>query len=293
MSCTTEAKKNLGLSRCNELPGMPKGMIETPAGFSIPAATAADPAALVTFMQAALLAGVANRIYYWPPFSTIEPIPKDAVYEDTPLSYLPVDDGNYRWKFGISQNLCLHKAMFTHRTNSGRVFLIDRKNKMIGTELSSGDFAGLTLQLLHTEKFQFNDGSVSTKSPIVISLLDVTELDKNGFMVDASTFVNELYRIVDVELTLPVDNTATVITVDVKAECDGTGVEGLVTADFILLDDDNGAAHVFVAAPVAGVSGRYTLTGTSFEASTLNLRAASLLTVKAYESLGILAVPIP
>jgi hypothetical protein len=294
MSCSLLAKKNLGLSQCNELPGMPKGMLVTPDDFAIPAATiASGDAAILAYINAAAIGAYANRIYLFPFFDSIEPIFKDAVYEDTPLSFLDVDAGAYRWRFGISQNLCLHKAMYTHYRKSGRVFLIDRNNKFIGTELTNGDFAGLSIQLLNLEKFQFNDGSVSTKSPILLALRDNRELDQSGYMLSGD-FVNEIYRIVDVELTIVGAPSATTIVVDVKAVCDDTPLSGLVATDFFITDTDDGANHAITSVVESStIPGRYTVTGVAFEDSTINIDPPATLSVKAYESSGAATVNVP
>lgn len=289
MACTIEDKQNLGLSNCNEWPVIIAGMIETNSDFAIAAADLADPDDVRDALQDALLDVAANRAYYWPPFASVEDISEEAVYQDTPLRYRAVRDGNYRFRFGISENMCLHKAMFTHRRTNGRVFLIDQNGYLIGTKLSNGDMAGFSIALLNTEKMKFNDGSVASESPIVVALSNNKELDKNGLMFDVSDFISELYRIVDVAITV-ISATTTVITLEVNAVCDDTPIDGLVTADFLLVDNDDGSSHAKTAAAVAGYPGRYTLTGTSFEASTVTLAAPSALTIKAYESIGAVAV---
>ena len=295
MACTTEDKKNLGLSDCNEFPGLQDGGIETNADFVIPAATLASGAAAVqAYLQAALLDTIDDRIFMWPPFASFEDISEAAVYQDTPLKYRKVRDGNYRFRFGISENLCLHKAMFTHRRTNGRWFIKDQNGYLTGTKLSNGDMAGFTIAMLNTEKLKFNDGSVATESPIVIALANNIELDKNGLMFDASSFIGELYRIVDVYLTIVGSPSATTIVVDVKQVCDETPVSGLVVGDFTLTDNDNGASHAISSAVESTtIPGRYTLSGVSFEDSVLNLVAPSALSVKAYESNGAVAVNVP
>ena len=295
MACSIEDKKNLGLVDCNEFPGLINGMIETNSDFVIPAATlASGSAAVQTYLQAALLDPIADRIYYWPLFASMENISEEAVYQDTPLKYRKVRDGNYRFRFGISENLCLHKNMFTHRRTNGRVFLRDQNGYLIGTLLSNGDFAGFSVALLNTEKMKFNDGSVASESPVVVALASNIELDKNGEMFDASDFIEELYRIVDVELTIVGSPSSTSIVVDVTQVCDGTPVSGLVVADFNLTDNDDGASHaISTATESATVPGRYTLAGISFEDSVLNLDAPDVLTIQAYESTGGVAVNVP
>src|SRR5690606_23372110 len=171
MDCNV-VKKNLGLVTCNKLPQLIRGMITTPNTFSLTEAQAL----VAANWQNALIAEASERAHYWPPFINFENISEEAVYEDLPLGYLAVRDGNYRFRFGIKQNLCIHKAMFTHRSNQGRAFLYDTENQLIGTMDSNGNIRGLSIQLLHTEKMIFSDGSVSTKSPIVLALLDNKEL---------------------------------------------------------------------------------------------------------------------
>lgn len=284
-------KKNLGLSRCNKLPAMPRCMISTPAGFYFTPAQIADEDAFQTALEAALLAGIATRIYLWPLFKGFENVSEEAIYENTPLATLRVRDGQYRFRAMISENLCLHKAMYTHRANSGRVFIYDLENQLLGTEDADGNFMGFTITLLNTEKFMISDGSVSTKSPIYICLADNKELDRDGVILDSDIahVINTVNRLADINLTI-VSATTTVITVDVKQSCDGTGIEGLLTADFLLTDNDNGASHAVTAAPHATIAGRYTLTGVAYEASSLTLRPPSTLTAKNYEVEAAVAV---
>lgn len=275
MACTAETIKNLGLVNCNELPGQITGMIETPTSFVIPAATlASGDAAVQAYLDAALVnVTQTSRIYVWPAFKLVEDISVAPVYEDTPLAYLAVADNKYRFRFSMSENLCLHKAMYTHKRQNGRAFLRDEQGYLIGTLLSNGDFAGLSIQLLNPEGFKFNDGSVSTKSPVVVAFKDSKELNKNGYMYNAVGFVNELTSIVDVNVTV-VSATSTVITVGIATNCDATAVLGLVTANFSV-KTAAGAAQTIVAAAVSATPGRYTLTGTGLVTGTVQVLSTS------------------
>jgi len=267
------------------MPEMLISMITTPPGFSIPAATLADPVLLLAFLNDAAVAPVGQRIYRWPDFKSFENISQEAVYEDTPLAYIPVRDGNYRFRFGIRENLCIHKAMYSHRANSGGVIFFDSENQLILSEKDNGDGLALTLQLLQTEKLMFNDGSVASKSPIMVALQNNKEIDKNGVLVPFDAF-NQIVRIVDTKLTTVGAASATTITVKVAAECDSTPLVGLVKDDFSLVDDDDGASHaITTAVEDPAIAGQYTLTGTAFEASKLSLVSASTLSVPGYETL--------
>src|SRR6187551_1561539 len=122
--------KNLGKTKCTKLPGMIRGMIETPAGFSI----TPEDAVTADAWQDLLKDVVADRGYLWPFFVGYEDVSEEPVYEEGALADILVRDGKYKFRFMIKQDLCLHKAMFTHRGTGMRVFLIDDKNQIIGTE---------------------------------------------------------------------------------------------------------------------------------------------------------------
>lgn len=271
--------KNLGLSKCNKMPGYIRGMITTPIGFKATPVQAVDPA----FWQAALLAGKADRIYLWPPFFGSSNASEATIYETTPLGKRRVRDGFYEFDITISENLCLHKAMYSHRATSGRVILFDTDNQLIGTFDSDGNFQGFSIQMLNTEKMMFNDGSVVSKSPVKLVLANNLEFDKEGSLLSAA-FVNSLNRLTDVVIT-EVSGSATVIVVTVKAECDGTPISGLVNADFVLLDVDGDEQTIATAVEGSGSNlGTYTLTGTGLVTGTLGLVAPSELSIEAYEA---------
>jgi len=278
-------KKNLGVVRCSKLPSMPRGMITTSEDFEIPTATLEDPELLEAYLQDALKAGSATRVYLWPFFVGFEDASEDAVYEETALADLKVRDGKYRFRFMIQKNLCMHKAMFTHRANGGRAFLFDIENQLTGTITSTG-MRGFSISLLNTEKLKISDGTVSTKSPIYLVLSNNKELDADGGLVDAS-FVNTLKRLTDVVITMAAAPAATAssIRVEVKTECDGTPIDGLLVADFVGTDALGAAIVINTSTPVSGSPGNYTLASTAdFEDDgEITLRAASLLTVEAYE----------
>lgn len=289
MECVNN-RKNIYLSSCNNLFALAKYMLETPAEFSFTAEELADPDLLKAAIQDLLVAEESERGYLWPSFRTYENQSEEAIYEDTPLGRTKVRDGQYRFMFGIRENMCVHKAMFTHRTTGNRrVYLIDNQRQMLGTEDSEGNLYGLLVSMIDTQKMQFSDGSVSTKSPIVVDLEDNLEIDENGALV-AVPFINQLKRVVDVVLAISGTPSATTIRLTVKAACDGTNVAGLVAADFSLIDNSDGNTHAISS--VAYADGIYTLTGVDFEDSVLSLDPPATLSIKAYEALNSLAINI-
>jgi len=139
-----------------------------------------------------------------------------------------------------------------------------------------------------------SNGTVSTKTPVVVVLKDNLELDRDGALVDAA-FVNTLVRLADVTLTIIGNPTANSLVVDVKVTCDETPVNGLVLADFVLTKAD-GTAQATPPTVVSEVNGRYTLSkvgGTAWADGFLDLALAAALSVEGYESTGPVAVDVP
>lgn len=280
--CTID-KKNLGISKCNALPALIKGMITTPVNFALTVTNAQ----LSTNWQNALLDTKSNRIYLWPKFKMFTDNSEKTVYEENELSSLKVRDGRYRFQVAVKESLCLHKAMFSHSGNaSAKVFFIDSENQIIGTLDSTGKFVGFDVELLNVEKMMFNDGKVSTKTPIYIVLSDNKELDQNGAIVSGSAFVNTLFSIVDVDVTQVGSATTSLIKVTVKATCDGTSVDGLALADFTV-KSSAGVARTISSVTQAS-DGTYSLNSASAftVGDTVDLVAASALSIKGYESTG-------
>lgn len=277
-------QKNIGKSSCKKIPQLIKGMITTPDDFSLTFTQAADS----SNWQTALLAAKSSRIYLWPTAVNFEAQNEEAVYQDTPLSTISVRDGRYRYKLSFLENLQVHKAMYSHKNFSGRVFLIDNENKIIGTELANGNFAGFSIDLLNPEKLKLNDGSNATMSPVYVSLEDNRELDEYGAMIEG-TFLKTLVPLTSVEIAVS-NATAAGMTATVTSSLDLVEILGLVQADFVLLDE-NGAAQV-IDAVVDNEDGTYTLTGAGLTSGTLNLVSAANLSVKGFESSGSATVTV-
>lgn len=286
MGCLV-TKTNLGITKCQLLPQLFKGIIETPVGFKFTAANAISS----TFWQTALLAASGIRIYKWPQFVGFRDVSEAAIYEENALASLKVRDGRYQFEADIKQDLCLHKAMFTHRSNTGRLVFFDIENNILATKLDATNYGGMTLQMLDTQKLKISDGQVSTKSPIRIVLADNKEIDQKGELFDASSWINSVLPLTDVTIT-QITGTTTKIVVSITVTCDGTPVNGLVAGDFVVLKVDGTSQTV---ATVTEVNGVYTIniTGTAVT-GTVNLISAATLSVPGYEAVAtVVTVPFP
>lgn len=291
MECVAN-KKNIFLTKCKVLPQQPMCMIETPDDFFFTPEQLATASAFKTALQDALEANIATRVFLWPKFNKGEDKSTEAIYDSNTLGVVPVNDGRYEFLFHISESMCFHRNAFTHRANNGRAFICDVRNQITGTEDSDGNFMGFRLNLLNTEKMKFSDGQVATTSPIYVVLQDNLELDEHGVVLDRSIayVFNQVKRLTDVDLVVS-NVSADNFTVTVTTACDDTPVLGLLAADFIVLDNAGDAqAHTITD----NGDGTYLFdTGTAFVDGTVDLRAANLLTVKAYESTGKQIVNVP
>ena len=283
LSCI-DSKLNLGVSECKKVPQLLKGMITTPGDYTI---TATD-AATSTKWQTDLLLTAGARIYLWPQWAVnYENISEEQVLEETPLTAIGSRPGQYRFRFMFRENLELHKAMYSHRGSSGRVFLIDNENKIIGTSDDDGvTLKGLLLDNLLTEKLFFNDGAAVSKTPVSIFLADNTDLDVRGWMIEATSFINSLIPLTSVVLAEVGTPTSTEIIVSVKSVLDNVPIIGLVQADFDVAEGS-----------VSGVTepnadGIYTIAGTTFATGTVNLVTAATLSIQGYESSGAITITI-
>ncbi len=282
--CVQKQLGNFGQSRCNKMPGRIISLIKTPDNFRVPAATVEQgTAAILTYLNTAATASMATRVHKFPEFAGMEPQMKAPTMEDTVYSYLDVDPGAYRWRFQLRENICIHKALYSHKAYSGRVIFIDHEGQLFGTQLSNGDFAGHRINMFFPEMMTLNDGSVATKSPFVVSLRSNLDIDKNGSLIDFEGLDSEIYRLIDTGIEVQ-NALGTKVTVRVYAECDDTGIEGLVSADFILRNGA-GAAQTISSINELG-DGVYELNGTGLVDGTISLTTPALLSVKPYEFIG-------
>lgn len=283
LSCT-DLKQNIGASECKILPQLLKGFITTPNDYTI---TATD-AATATKWQDDILLAKGARIYLWPQWAVnYENISEEQILEETPLTAIGVRPGQYRFRFMFRENLEIHKNMYSHRGTSGRVFLIDSNNALIGTSDDEGvTLKGMLIDNILTEKLFFNDGSAVSKTPVSLFLADNTDLDVRGFMIDGSGFVNSLESLTTVKITEVGVATADLITVSVNSTLDNIPIIGLVQADFIV---ENGTVSG-VTEPSA--DGTYEIAGSTFTTGTVDLADPATLSVQAYESKGPITVTI-
>jgi len=274
-------KRPLGIGNCPSMPEYFRRKITTKQGFSIPKATIdAGNAAIIAYLQTAIL----NKdIYLWPQMFASEDQSEETVYQSTPLGKRAVREGFPEWLISYSDSLFSHTAMYTHRATTGRSIFVDTAGQLHGTSNDAGDFLGLSMQLLHTEKMKPNTGSEVATSPVRIVLSDTLEFDRDGALLPVSG-INTLIELTEATVSV-VSSIATAVVVDVKISADGTPLQGLVNGDFILLTTAGAAQTISSVVESPSIPGRYTLNGTGLVTGTVNLAAPVDISIPAYESM--------
>lgn len=279
-----DQKQNLGASQCKKAPQLLRRIISTPDNYTITAVLAATAAQ----WQSDILLPAGQRIYWWPLGVNFEDVSSDETREDTPISSLQVFPGQHRWRLFFQENMELHKRMYSHTGSAGRAFVIDHEGKIIGTSDDGGvTLKGFDLDEINVAKLKLNDGSAATKSAVTLYCTNNLELDANGYFVEGSSFLSDVSSLTSVVLA-EVSATATNVFVSVKSALDNVPISGLVLADF----DISLTGTVTTSTETPAASGIYDLAGTSLATGTVNLVAASALTIQAYESTGAVAITI-
>lgn len=284
LDCITNVK-NVGASACKKFPQAVEGIIKTPSDFTISAVNAA----LAANWQSAIVDVASARVHLFPLAHDFENLSEEATRAASGLGKeVTVRLGQYRFRLLFRENLELHKSIYSHLGSGGRIFLIDTSKKLIGTSDDNGvTLKGFNLDQFQPEKIQFGDGSNPSLSPVYMSLTNNEELDVNGQQISFSTQLLALKALTDVKLAVVGTPDASGFVVSVLSALDNVAIKGLVDADFIRASGistssfgtDNG-------------DGTYTFTGSGMTTGTITLRAASLLTVKAWEALNTLDITI-
>lgn len=272
-------QQNIGASDCKKLPQNIIAIIKTPRGASI--ALSADASA----WQAKLLAPKASRWYLFPYSFDQENVSEDPVRQASSSGQeVQVRPGQYRYRLMFRENLEMHKAMYSHLNSGGGVYLIDSNLDLVGFSTDGVNLKPFTLAAFFPEKIQFGTGSEVSLSPLYFALRDNTELDVNGKMISFVSIYNSLVPLTTVILAQVGTGSATEFTVSVKSKLDGVGIVGLVQADFTSFSGASGVTD--------NGDGTYTFAGSGMTGGTLDLVAASTLSIPGYESAGPVSIAI-
>lgn len=283
--CDVSTVKNIGRSRCNVLPKAFRTFLKTPEGWSISADATASQ------WQTALEALGGNRVFLFPDDFDFEPDNEETQYQTSGLGDEAfVRQGQYRFRMLFNQNLEIHKAMYSHLGAGGGMLPIDVKGNLIYWDSgTNGDLIKpFTIGNFTPENMRFGGGSEISVSPIRITWANDQEFNLYGYILDFNAIKLALKSLTTVRLTIVGTPSATEIQVKVASILDGITVLGLVQADFVVSEGSvSGVTD-------ANADGTYVIAGTGFDpGGTVNLVAATALSIRGYESEGAVAYTVP
>lgn len=279
-------KKNTGFKGYCEKIGLLKGYILTDDD--------------VVFTTEALAEVVANwtskiqarTIYPFRAIMGVENQGDEATYEDTPFATELVTNGKMAWRFAHTFSMPSHKAYFTHRSNSGRIILINSKGEFKGEQTSTGGFRGFKTSLVNIENLMLTDGSASEKTYIKVVLENAEDINTSMATVVPTDFNGlDLMGLIDIRLAT-VSAVAGTIKVEASIFSSGDPQDGFVQADFTILN--SAGAAVVPTTFTAGIDGNYTFANVALIAGTYTIKfLPETMTTKGFDTPLILSVVIP
>ena len=263
-SCAAD-RLNIGGSQCT------KGVLENPnqmmivdENFTFLLSEADD----VSFWSTAIKDKSATL---FPKIFNFEAVPIEATYEETSFGASKNNQGKYGWRLFYKRNIEVFKNMVTWDGTTDRIILFDDQGKMMTTLVggqqtpSTNTYTGLSPQLFSVENQTVDENS--TKSPIRMLFEDPVEWNTNGFIF-TQTFLSQIKSLSTATLTEVGSSTATLVTVNVINDNDGSPRRGLVVGDFTF----GGNTISSLTEPSAG---QYALVGTLMSTDDLDLVVAT------------------
>lgn len=252
----------LGRGSCGKVLGYDKRFFLTKTDFSF-----ASPEAAKT--ESNWDAGIdAQNIFPFPVVEELEPANVEAAFYETPAG------ATYKTKkerrktiFKFIENISVHAAMKSYDGQSWKVFFMTEKGYLRGHTAADGTITGLPL-----DTFWCNAQETATidsnpeQSPVQLDFTDVDDWDVNYFVAKLeNNFLAN--KEAPYELLLTPSSVSAgasfAFTLDVQTG-DGTAVDGLLVADFELIDDATGQpVTIDSVTPDGSIAGRYAVTATS------------------------------
>ena len=260
-SCAAN-QENIGESKCI------KGLLENPnqimkldPDFTFTAAESND----ATFWATAIKD---KNAVLFPKMFNFEAAPTEAAYEETNYAVSKNNQGKYGWRIFYNKNLEVHKNMYSWDGDLDPIILFDDQGKMQSRQIGTDEYGGMTLQTFSVENQTIDENA--TKTPIRILLDDASEWNVDGAVFN-QTFLKQVKSLSTVDLAESGSSTATLVTVDVTTENNGSPVRGLVVGDFTF----GGNTIDSLTEPSAG---QYALVGVGMTTDDLNLVTAPNIT---------------
>jgi hypothetical protein len=281
-SCAVN-RLNIGESTCT------KGVLENPnqmmiadENFTFTSAQAND----VSFWTTAIKD---KSVVLFPKIFNFEAAPTEAAYEETSFGSRKASQGKYGFRLTYAKNIEVYKNLVSFDGSLDRIILFDDQGKLMSTLIGGvqpdpvdNTYGGLTPQMFSVENQTIADGE-TTKSPIFIKFEDPVEWNSNGFIF-IQTFLSQVKSLSTATLLEIGASIATLITVTVTNNNDGSPRRGLVKDDFS-----------YTGGTITGLTelpaGQYALAGTGLTTGDLDLVTPTSST-QFVESAGSIAITI-
>ena len=282
-SCAA-SKGNTGVSDCLDDLQYDFILIHTPTSYEID--TEANARLEATWVDDI----DAKNISPFPAFEAVEDTSEDDVVEELPSGVrIQTREGKYGGTGTLRVALCNLAALRTYNNLKGRAFIVTSDGTIWGTSPDGVKFRGFLLSEFKVGKLRNTDGTTARMVPINYQFKDPTEMGDFPATIKPSTWsATALAGLKNVVVSVVGTATANEVVVSVVGECDAVNIEGLVEADFTILNvalAEQLPADTFTD----NGDGTYTFdftTPLSADTYTVNLKTPALQTTGGYESTG-------
>lgn len=279
---------NSGMPKCRGNYGRDAYFMLVPPGTEIDTEAAA-------LLQATYLAMIkadeSTRAYPLPKFFRYEPTSDEHAYTE----------GDFNDKYSIKEGspdgmasyinipICFAKKLRTFNNQDWDAYVFTDKGYLRGWSQDETKFLPFSI-FLHVEEDIEATKEEGRLTPVRIYKNEPYQWNEYGVVLNpikdalATWDPRLLTGLLDANVTI-VSSSDTTLVINVKTDCDLTGVTGLVKEDFLLQDDTPSVEAIVTSVESTSIAGQYTLDVTTLSADdyTLNLKEPADMTTAGYQ----------
>lgn len=250
----------LGRGSCGKVLGYDKRFFLTRTSFSFANVAAAK-------LETNWDAGIdAQNIFPFPEVQELEPQNVEASFYETPSgATYKTKDEKRKTLYKFIENISVHAAMKSYDGQEWNVFYITEKGYLRGHTQADGTIKGLPLSTLYVNAQETAlIGDAPNQSPVILEFKDVNHWDKEYFVVKLeNNFLIDKEAPYELDLNPETATTGATFVFDINVKTgDGTAVDGLLLADFVLIDAAGLVVTIDTVTPDGTIAGKYTVTAT-------------------------------
>lgn len=163
-----------------------------------------------------------------------------------------------------------------------RYYYVDTNEHQIGTSPDEVVFKGFKVYV-NVDKWKDSTGDNPAFTMLTLTFINNNERDGEVATFEATYDPLDINGVLPAVVTAAGAASATSVPITVTDKDTGIVITGLTDADFIFIQDSDGAEETITSAPESP-SGTYTLAGAAFETGTVGLRNVVTVTGQFYES---------